>query len=73
MTFNNHNNSSGLDKKELSKPLGEHGEQVEFFKNAIGTLLILVKKFSLDLTEINAAVFNIRLYSHNGRNPVSIT
>lgn len=49
--------ADNITEKELSKSFDECKDQNTFFKLAIGTLLIFLKEFSLDLQEINADAF----------------
>ena len=46
-----------LDVKELSRQLLDREDHIQFFQFVIGTLLVLIKEFSLDLKEINADGF----------------
>ena len=57
MANNIDKNEISRDVKELSQLIEDHEKKIEFFKVAIGTLLVFIKEFSLDLSEINADGF----------------
>jgi len=50
-------NKNALSEKELSQQFRDYEDRLQFFQNAIGTLLVFIKDFSLDLNEINAEAF----------------
>lgn len=50
-------NKGALSEKELSQQVRDYEDRLQFFQNAIGTLLVFIKDFSLDLNEINAEAF----------------
>lgn len=55
--MDNEKTKASPDLDELSQRLSDNESLLAFFKEAIGSLLIFIKQFSLDLQEINADAF----------------